>query len=461
MADPLLQTVHRFIDHHHIICSQETVVIAVSGGADSLVLLRLLFDLREFLSLDLHIAHFNHGIRPNAVNEADSVIQQANLLGLPYTVERLPLLASLPTESSSLEANLRHWRYQFLDRVANRLQADKIALGHHIDDQAETVLLKLLRGAGGTGLGGMLPIREGRYIRPLLCLRRSEIAEYLTKNNIVACQDESNNDCRFLRNRVRHKLLPELVSHYNPNIHHTLAQTANLLQTDEDFLYHETQSALEKCRIGLHNFDRQLFLSLHPALQRRLIRLAYTQLVGHKKGLYFSHVRSMIGLLKRNRPNTELRLPSQILFRRSYDQFSLQRLSDKKQSFEHQLQLTEVNQIPTGTLTSRIIEKQISSMPDGRFSALFDLDQLELPLFIRNRQEGDRFWPFGLNGSKKVKDFMIDQKVPKYLRDQIPILIDQTQQILWIIGYRTSQIGCITETTKRILKIDHEVDSIH
>ena len=461
MTNPTLRAVRRFISSHDIIHPQETVVVAVSGGADSLALLHLLFDLHQILAFDLHVAHLNHGLRTSSINEADYVAQQANSLGLPYTVENLPPIDSLTTESTSVEANLRYWRYQFLDRVADRLKAEKIALGHHIDDQAETVLLKLLRGAGGTGLGGMLPVRDGRYVRPLLCLRRPEIKRYLRKKKIEACQDESNEDYRFLRNRIRHELLPILSRDYNPNIPNILSNTANLIQTDEDFLHRQTQDALLKCQIGQYKFDRLSFLRLHLALQRRLIRLIYFQIVGHKKDLYFTHVHSMIDLLSADRPNVELYLPSQILFRRSYDEFSLKRLASKSQWFEKQLQLNDTNHIPTGTLVSQLSEDRIRSIPDGRFSAVFDMDQLDLPLFIRNRKEGDRFHPFGLNGSKKVKDFLIDQKVPKYLRDQIPILMDKKHKILWIIGYRTSQIGCVTESTERMLKIDYEVDSAY
>ena len=461
MTNPTLRTVRRFIGSHDIIHSHETVVVAVSGGADSLALLHLLFDLHRVLAFDLHVAHFNHGLRTSSINEADYVAQQASSLGLPYTVENLPPIDSLTTESTSVEANLRYWRYQFLDRVADRLKAEKIALGHHIDDQAETVLLKLLRGAGGTGLGGMLPVRDGRYVRPLLCLRRPEIKKYLRKKKIEACQDESNEDYRFLRNRIRHELLPILSRDYNPNIPNILSNTANLIQTDEDFLHRQTQDALLKCQIGQYKFDRLSFLRLHLALQRRLIRLIYFQIVGHKKDLYFTHVHSMIDLLSADRPNVEIYLPSQILFRRSYDEFSLKRLAPKGQWFEKQLQLNDTNHIPTGTLVSQLSEDRIRSIPDGRFSAVFDMDQLDLPLFIRNRKEGDRFHPFGLNGSKKVKDFLIDQKVPKYLRDQIPILVDKKHKILWIIGYRTSQIGCVTESTERMLKIDYEVDSAY
>ena len=461
MINPTLRTVRRFIGSHDIIRSHETVIVAVSGGADSLALLHLLFDLHRILAFDLHVAHLNHGLRASSINEADYVVRQASSLGLSYTVEKLPPIDSLTGESTSVEANLRHWRYQFLDRVADRLKAEKIALGHHIDDQAETILLKLLRGAGGTGLGGMLPVRDGRYVRPLLCLRRPEIKKYLRKKKIEACQDESNEDYQFLRNRIRHELLPILSRDYNPNIPNILSNTANLIQTDEDFLHRQTQDALLKCQVGRHKFDRLSFLRLHPALQRRLIRLIYFQIVGHKKDLYFTHVHSMIDLLSADRPNVEIYLPSQILFRRSYDEFSLKRLAPKSQWFEKQLQLNDTNHIPTGTLVSQLSEDRIRSIPDGRFSAVFDMDQLDLPLFIRNRKEGDRFHPFGLNGSKKVKDFLIDQKVPKYLRDQIPILVDKKHKILWIIGYRTSQIGCVTESTERMLKIDYEVDSAY
>jgi len=455
MADAFLQTTSRFIADHQMIRHQETVLVAVSGGADSLALLHVLSDLSQQFRFHLQIAHYNHGLRPNATSEADFVAQQARELNLPLVVEQMPDPALLTFNFSSMEANLRQMRYQFLNRVADQVKANKIALGHQADDQAETILLKLLRGAGGSGLGGILPVRDDRYIRPLLCHSRSAIESYLNYRGMIACHDESNTDLKFLRNRVRHQLIPDLKQNYNPQIQSTLNRTADLLQNDEDFIQQQTQQAAEECQITPHQFDRQKFLDHHVAIQRRILRYVYTDIVGQTVDLYFSHVASMLDLLHGHRPNTELSLPHQVQFQRAYDQFSFTPVPDPLKRFELQLQIADRTQFPAGIITSQIFDRSDEPMPNGKTEAIFDLDRIQLPLWIRTRRNGDRFYPFGMTGSKKIKDFLIDQKVAKNRRDGVPILVDNAQHILWIIGYRTSQIGQITDTTQRVLKIQY------
>jgi len=455
MADAFLQTTSRFIADHQMIRHQETVLVAVSGGADSLALLHVLSDLSQQFRFHLQIAHYNHGLRPNATSEADFVAQQARELNLSLVVEQMPDPALLTFNFSSMEANLRQMRYQFLNRVADQVKADKIALGHQTDDQAETILLKLLRGAGGSGLGGILPVRDDRYIRPLLCHSRSAIESYLNYRGMIACHDESNTDLKFLRNRVRHQLIPDLKQNYNPQIQSTLNRTADLLQADEDFIQQQTRQAAEECQITPHQFDRQKFLDHHVAIQRRILRYTYADIVGQTVDLYFAHVASMLDLLHGHRPNTELSLPHQVQFQRAYDQFSFTPVPDPPKRFELQLQIADRTQLPAGIITSQIFDRSDEPMPNGKTEAIFDLDRIQLPLWIRTRRNGDRFYPFGMTGSKKIKDFLIDQKVAKNRRDGVPILVDNAQHILWIIGYRTSQIGQITDTTQRVLKIQY------
>jgi len=455
MADAFLQTTSRFIADHQMIRHQETVLVAVSGGADSLALLHVLSDLSQQFRFHLQIAHYNHGLRPNATSEADFVAQQARELNLPLVVEQMPDPALLTFNFSSMEANLRQMRYQFLNRVADQVKANKIALGHQADDQAETILLKLLRGAGGSGLGGILPVRDDRYIRPLLCHSRSAIESYLNYRGMIACHDESNTDLKFLRNRVRHQLIPDLKQNYNPQIQSTLNRTADLLQADEDFIQQQTRQAAEECQITPHQFDRQKFLDHHVAIQRRILRYTYADIVGQTVDLYFAHVASMLDLLHSHRPNTELSLPHQVQFQRAYDQFSFTPVPDPPKRFELQLQIADRTQLPAGIITSQIFDRSDEPMPNGKTEAIFDLDRIQLPLWIRTRRNGDRFYPFGMTGSKKIKDFLIDQKVAKNRRDGVPIVVDNAQHILWIIGYRTSQIGQITDTTQRVLKIQY------
>ena len=271
-----------------------SIVVAVSGGVDSIVLL----DVLDGLGYQLHVVHLDHALRLDSAADSRFVVDEAKRRGLPYSVERRDVGAYAQTEGLSLEEAGRRQRYAFLDQVADRIGAEFIALGHHADDQAETVILRLLRGSGATGLGGMEIVREGRYLRPLLRVRRAEIEEYERQRGLRYREDPSNRDPRFLRNRVRGELMPLLKS-YNSNIAEVLNRTAALLKAEDDLLAELTQEALdtvicERCNDKL-TLDSTRLLAYHIAIQRRVLRAALQGLAAADGPFDFARVEQVRG----------------------------------------------------------------------------------------------------------------------------------------------------------------------
>ncbi|MDE0300916.1 MAG: tRNA lysidine(34) synthetase TilS [Candidatus Poribacteria bacterium] len=468
ISSGFLQRAHRFILRHDMICSGETVVIGFSGGVDSLALLIALHELRHHFDCKLHVAHLDHQLRQESAFDAQLVKQHASRLKLPFTIKKVDIPALLKQRKQSKEAVAREVRYKFFESVCSQTGATKVALGHHRDDQAETVLINLLRGAAITGLRGILPVRDGKFIRPLLHFSRLEIDEFVAKQGLRPCEDSTNWNRSFLRNRIRLELIPLLKRDYNHNIQNTLAQNAELVREESDYLEEETCKAFNACLAGspTHDvvaLDRLKFLRQHRAMRRRILRLAVEQIQGDAKDLAFNHSESMLQLCEVESPNRRLNLPNNLEFLRAYNQLIIQRPSSKIDNFEYTVAASGTNHFPAlnTVMTSTIVEVSNGrdfQIPSGRFQALFDADEIQMPLKIRNRQSGDRIQPFGMAGTKKVKDLLIDAKVPQLTRQGIPILV-AGNEVLWVVGYRTSEKYKVKDKTRRILRLNYSPKS--
>ena len=464
-----LRRAHRFILQHDMISSGETVVIGFSGGVDSLALLVALYELRHHFDCQLHIAHLDHQLRRDSASDAEFVKQHANLLNLPFTINKIDIPSRIKQrKQSSIEAVARTARYEFFESVSKEIGAAKIALGHQRGDQAETVLMNLLRGAALPGLRGILPIRDGKFIRPLLDFSRPEIEEFVIEQGLQPCEDSTNWDRDFLRNRIRLDLLPLLKRDYNRNIQNTLAQNAELLRTESDYLEDVAYRAFSACLAqpatdDVVVLDRLMFLRQHPALRRRILRLAIWQIQGDMKEVAFIHSEFMLQLSESDSPNRQLNLPNTLEFRREYDQLIIQRNTRKIGGFEYAVAVPGDSNFPAlnAVMVATIVETssdKISQMPNGSFQAVFDFDQIQTPLKIRSRRAGDRFQPFGMAGTRKVKDFLIDAKVPRRVRQSTPILVSG-DRILWIVGYRTSEKCKVSDKTRRLLYLTYSPES--
>lgn len=491
MKADFVHQMHRFILRHAMIKNGETVLVAVSGGADSLALLYGLHTLRPQLACQLHVAHLNHCLRSDADADADFVQQHATYLGLSCTIQRAEVTHLVKQWKLSVEAAARKARYQFYQEVSTQVGATKVALGHHQDDTAETVLMNLIRGSGSTGLKGIPSVRDAKFIRPLAGFTRQQIEVFLTSKGLVPQQDSTNTDTHYFRNRIRHELIPRLESDYNPNIKAGLNRTADVLGAESEYLDTVAQEAFETCRVRDSDrvkalatlesvvLDREKFQQFHIAIQRRVLRQGFFEMSGDTDDLYFTHCEAMLSLIEGDAPNAVLALPNGSRFRRVYQclifeantRFRLP-LPIEIESFAYPLVvpgktfIAALNTEITAEL-GNIRYGEVQTLPDGRFEAIFDYERVKgafvnfpsdaFPLTVRNRQQGDRFQPYGMRGTKKIKDFMIDAKVPRDERDRIPMLVCG-DEVLWIVGYTTSEPFKIHPGTRQYLHLRYVSD---
>ena len=434
----------------------ETLVVAVSGGVDSMVLLDILDRLRPQLGLQLHVAHLDHQLRAESPLDRDFVAADAVRRGLPCTCAQEDVSAYARQEGLSLEDAGRRLRYQFLDRVARNVGALKVALGHHADDQAETVLLRLLRGSGATGLKGM--VRDGRYLRPLMAWHRPSIEIYAREADLAFREDASNRDLRFVRNRVRHKLIPLLERSYNPAISRVLARTAEVLRAEDHFLEKMTQDAVEtvvkewtKTKIIL---DSQRLLDYHIAIRRRIVRELLQGLSAREGPFDFAQVEAILELA--DKPCSGLCEFADIQAQNVGQVLILRRGCQPPISVD--LKMPGRTALPerAWVVEARLLRScEFAALKStlGGNRVAFDARLMEQRLQMRSLQTGDRFQPLGMEGHKKLSDFLIDCKWPRILRDEI-LLLTCPDEIVWVAGLRPSHRFRVCEHTREILLVE-------
>ena len=464
MEARFVQEMHRFILQHTMIEDGETVLVAVSGGADSLTLLYGLHALHTHLNCHLHVVHLDHGIRIDSAADAEVVREHAARLELPFTGQAVELPHLIKQWKISVEAAGRRARYEFYEDVCAQIGATKVALGHHRDDIAETVLMNLIRGTGSDGLKGIAPIRDEKFIRPLAAFTRQEIEAYLKSIKLVPRYDSTNTDKRYLRNQIRHELMPLLEQDYNPNIRVGLSRTAEVLTAELDYLDAIAREAFDACKISLSQstrvvLDRKKFLQNHIALQRRILRYGIAEIFGQVDDFYFEHYHAILSLINGNKSNAVLALPNSIQFRRTYEQLIFENTPIETEDFAYPLNVpgkTFISALNT-EITAYLYDiprNDFPSLPDGTFEAMFDYSEIQLPLIVRNRRQGDRFQPHGMQGTKKIKDYLMDAKVARCERNRIPMLVCG-DEILWVIGFTTNERFKIQPQTQRYLHLHY------
>ncbi|MFY9268669.1 MAG: tRNA lysidine(34) synthetase TilS [Candidatus Manganitrophaceae bacterium] len=442
-------------------------IVAVSGGPDSVCLLYLLKQLSNDLGYSLHVAHLNHGFRPEAAEEAAFVETLCNTWELPVTLSSLPVPQICKERRLSAQEGAREVRYAFLKKIAQEAGAQWIAVGHTADDQAETFLMRLLRGGGSRGLGAIPRMREGKIIRPLLSMTRKEILHLLSEAGVPFRKDPSNEKETYLRNRIRRRLLP-LLEEYTPRIRETLVKEASLLAEENDFLEKHLEEWLPRLGIKVEDktvrIDLESLQSLHPALQRRALRWGIERLYPGLKGIGFGHIEKIRSTVLPGPTGRRIDLPRRLQATRTDSELVIRKTFEhnpRKIGLEKPFLPNEASFFPSPHPIDlpdwglRIITS-ILSQPAGAFSpctATFDFDKISLPLSIRGWRQGDRFVPIGMRGKhKKLQDLFVDAKIPKDRRTSIPILTSRIG-ILWIIGLRTDHRFQVTEKTKQVLAV--------
>jgi tRNA(Ile)-lysidine synthase len=457
----VLTEVRNFLGRHSV--KDRSVLLAVSGGIDSVTLLHALLELRDEFNLELPVAHLDHGLRgESSTGDAEFVRKLTAKLNLNSTIETRPVNQVAEQKSLSLEEAARSVRYDFLDEVAAEKSTDFIALGHNRNDQAETILMNILRGTGLRGLGGMRE-RNGPYIRPLLNVPRDEIARYVEENQIEYRVDETNKDTSFTRNRIRHELMPELEADYNSKVVDSLVRLGELAKHARDFTANRVEEVVGEIKIdggtGGLCFDRKKLLKFHPYLQRATIRKLIKETKGDLRDISFTHVEVVLDKLKEEPASTRLDLPG-VTFSLDREKccFGVKIPEKDRSSYRYELQPGEETVIEEAKLEISANVEPLSrgrddfDFPSDRLIEVVDWRKVERPILVRNRSDGDRFVPLGMNGEKKLKDFFIDLKIPRRERDRIPLVCDETG-IIWVVGYRIDDRYRVDETTDEILII--------
>jgi len=459
----LFKQVRRTIDHYRLLRKGDRLIVGVSAGVDSMVLLHLLNALRQEFDLSLIVAHLNHGLRPvESEKEAVLVRQESLRLGLPSEYEEFNVKGYQEASGSSLQDAGRRARFHFFHNLLKKYGGNKIAMGHHADDQVETILLRLLRGSGLKGLKGMLPIREGKIIRPLLEVRRKEIEAFAQENSIPYLIDSSNLKGSYLRNRLRLHLIPLIEQEYQPGFRQVLIRTSEFLREEDDFIEEEAGQAclrmIHEERGGIF-FKFSSYQSLHKAIQRRVIRKALEKMIDAPD--QDESERPEVNMVHRRLRNPSasffMELSQGLFLEKQYDSVRLRReRPGGVPAFEVELPLFGRAYIPE-------IEREVvvegrewdGSQPvhSSPQVALLDDERLLFPLRMRNFRPGDRFQPLGTGGTRKVKDFFIDHKVPHFERPRIPLLISG-EAIAWIAGYRIDERFKVTPKTRRVLRVE-------
>ncbi len=462
----VLGKLNRILEDEHLLQPGDHIVVAVSGGPDSTALLQLLFLLSGRWGWTLTAAHANHGFRPEeSEREAAWVRAFAEERGIPVVYQELQVPAYLKQHGGNPQDAARLLRYRFLLETARRLGAGRIALAHHADDQAETVLMRLLRGTGISGLGG-IPMRRMEQnvelVRPLLRITKNELLEELDRQDIGYCTDSSNTKLTYTRNRIRLEALPYL-ARFNPSVAQALNRLAGLASSDDDYLNREAEQAFRRMAQAVQGglrLDRRDYATLHVALQRRVLKLILNYVSSGTEPQDFEEVeRIRSGLLQEGKPNAVWQTGG-LRVVRAYDEVRVEQAEQISAGLAYCYTMEEADGelwIPEAScrLVFRTVPAaELISGPDGE-QAFFDEDALRFPLTVRNRRDGDRMRPDGLNGSKKVKDIFIDHKVPQAVRERLPLLVDREEKVLWIPGLRRSGTAKVIDGTRRVVCVHY------
>ncbi len=478
------------IHAHQLVTRGDTLVVGVSGGPDSLTLLHALKILAPELELKLHVAHLNHQLRGDE-SDADEqfVVWLAREWSLPVANARWDVRGYAEENGLSIEEAARNLRYHFLLGVAHQVNANAIAVAHNADDQVETILLHFLRGAGLSGLRGMAyktrlqttdhrpqdktesssvvrPPSSVDLVRPLLDITRAEIEIYCVENNLQPREDETNFDTTILRNRLRHNVIPYLET-INPNLSVVVRHSALSIADDYDYIHQNVLGIFDRMARALDGdalsnpggfvFDRKWFRALPVNLQRGVLREAVSRL-RRLKNIGYQHIENARQVAAEKDAGAEATLPQGLLLVVGYDDFTIG---------EH-LEIPDVPLLLHGQeIVLKVGDEVMLEESDwgvrvsgergqgtGKWSAEFDAEKIAGKLSLRTRRAGERFAPRGMGGKhKSLHEFMIDEKIPRHLREFIPILADE-EKVLWVVAYRESGTASVTDETQNIIRVE-------
>lgn len=454
----LLSEVQACIDAYAMLPPGARVIAAVSGGPDSMALLTMLNRLRHQYGLTLMVAHVNHQLREREAERDEAFVErQASQLGLPFYCSRVEVKPFQRTTGLSPQHAARQLRYAFFQTLQQTVGATHVALGHTSDDQAETLLMRLLRGGGPGGLAG-IPAKRLPFVRPLITSCREDIMAFLEAASVPWLVDRSNMQRTYLRNQLRLGLLPTL-KQYNPRIVSRLNELADMMRADNDMLEnqleHFSQHVLQWQSQGRVAVRCTPYQSAPLALQRRLLRRLLNDLHPHPEIIGFRHIEALRQFMMSHGIRKRLTLPGGMM---AEHQARVVFLWDTRQALlpSSQYLLSQPGSVCIPMLNLRLHADRAVSRPNVLASeddcAYLDGERIDGPLVIRFCQPGDRFHPLGAPGHKKLKDFFIDQKIPRAQRPYVPLIVSG-EDIVWVVGYRIAEGYKVRTDTRSVLRL--------
>lgn len=455
----LPSVVEETIKKYNMLEYGDCVVVGLSGGPDSMCLLHILMELRKTWGLKIFAAHLNHQFRGKEADEdALYVKKKCEEWGIDVFIQVFNVPAFAKERGLSSEEAGREIRYKLFYEVAEKVRANKIAIAHNMNDNAETVLMNLFRGSGIEGLKG-IEAKRGQIIRPLINVRRNEIEAYCREKDLSPRIDKTNLQPIYGRNKIRLELIPYIEKNFNSNIMSTLQRLSDIVTIENDFLNEEAEKELLKIAIIGENsieYNINKMHDIHPALLRRVIRIGIEKLTGSLKGIEYRNIESVVDLLTKGTGAAAM-LPQNIKAYISYNKLILS-INTKPENYKYYLELENdkdnIAQYFDFTIRLTTVEaSKITDIKKDKYKVYIDKDKVKQKLVLRNRFDGDVFSPIGLKGSKKLKEYFIDEKIPKEERDKI-LLIADGKEIVWVLGRRLSEKYKITKDTKEAIIIN-------
>jgi len=472
--DNIEKKAFEYIDKHELIRQGDHVLAAVSGGADSMCMLSLLQKYVLLHKCKLSVIHINHGFRKEAYKEAEYVKEYCGLNNIPFYLKEIK-----PGECKPTEEEARIKRYQFIEEIADEYKVDSIALAHNANDRAETLLFNMFRGTGFTGMVSIRPQRD-KFIRPILCLERKEIEEYLADNNIIFYTDATNLTDVYARNKIRHNILP-VANEINASSLSHLNKCADMMAEVEAVLLELSRKALERCSVPIKSsiwdspqdyaFSIEAYLSEPEIVRKQLLRDCLKTLTPHLKDITSEHIDS-IDKLAVKEDNSYICLPYNIHAYKEYENIVLTNSYDMHEYLENGCVMCDpskdnnepyIFRFENGKcLSAKILDVSkdfngniIDNIPGNKYTKWFDYDKINGTVALRGRRDGDKLVIDKEGHHKSLNQWMIDSKIPERVRDRAPI-IAVNSDILWIVGYRDSYAYRVTLDTKFILQITLE-----
>lgn len=461
----MLEKVERTIKKHQLIEYGDHIIVGVSGGHDSVCLLHVLWTMKNKYNLKLTVVHLNHQYRGEAAClDAQYVEKLAEKLGLKAYIFSEDIESLSKLEGISFEEAGRMRRYGLFFKVMEEVGGNKVAVAHNRNDQVETVLMRIMRGTGIDGMQGIPYKRDDGVIRPLLDVDRKLIEAYCEGFELAPRTDYTNLDNVYTRNKIRLDLIPYIEKEFNSSFQNTLLRSLESIRGDVEFLEIQTKLALDEVLVSnkddVWQVDRELFKTKHQAMQRRILRMLVVEFTGGRFDLSFKQVESLISMITKG-VTGKVRVLSGVRFTVDYNQITLSKNEMNHDKNQWCYEIREHAPVALSQAKIRIYVKRMkntefkNSKKNNANQIFIDADKIDGLLKVRNRREGDRFIPFGMKGSKKVKDYFIDLKISRDQRQNTAILCDD-KNIIWIVGHRMSELYRVTDKTENVMVIETE-----